>query len=83
MTPAERIEQLEGAIRKHRDYRGDDRCWMDDDELYSILPEGYHPPERDSAVELHHCERFISCRHNPQTIYLSPEREIRTVESHH
>lgn len=33
------IAKLEAAIRKHRDARGHNRCWLDDQELYSVLPE--------------------------------------------
>lgn len=75
-----RINELENAIRKHRDYRSDDRCWMDDEELYKILPEGYTPPEREVAVELSMCEKFISCRRNPKTVYISPQREIERLQ---
>lgn len=71
---------LQTAIRKHRDFRGDSRCWMDDEELYAVLPEGYTPPERDSAVELKNCERFIASRQNPKTEYVSPEREIERLK---
>lgn len=73
--------KLAEAIRKHRDQRGDDRCWMDDEELYRSLPEGYTPPARDSAVELKNCERYIACRHNPATEYVSPEREIEVLRA--
>jgi hypothetical protein len=76
-----RVLELEAAIRKHRDQRGDDRCWMDDEELYKVLPEGYNPPERDSAVELANCQKFIACRHNPGTKYVSPEREIERLRA--
>ncbi len=72
-------EIYEQAIRKHRDQRGDDRCWLDDEELYKTLPEGYEPPKRDSAVELELCKKFISCRHNPKTEYVSPQREIERL----
>lgn len=73
-------EMFRAAIRKHRDYRGDHRCWMDDEELYKVLPEGYTPPARDSAVEIKNCERFISCRQNPATVYVSPETRIEELE---
>lgn len=76
-----RLETVEAAIRKHRDFRGDDRCWMDDEELYKVLPEGYTPPERDSAVELKMCEQYIKCRHNPGTIYVSPQERINELEA--
>jgi len=36
----EEIETLRNAIRLHRDERGNDRCWLDDERLYSVLPEG-------------------------------------------
>lgn len=75
------IKLLQDAIRKHRDQRGDDRCWLDDEELYKVLPEGYNPPERDSTVELKNCEKYIACRHNPGTTYLSPEREIERLKA--
>ena len=34
------ISNLREAIRKHRDQKGHDRCRLDDDELYAVLPEG-------------------------------------------
>ena len=74
------IEKLFSAIRKHRDQRGDDRCWLDDEELYKVLPEGYEPPVRDSCVQLELCKKFIECRHNPSTIYISPQRRIEELE---
>lgn len=67
------IDRLEKAIRKHRDYRGDDRCWLDDRELYAALPEGYTPRKEDVAVELERCQQFIRCRHDPETVYVSPQ----------
>jgi hypothetical protein len=76
-----RVKELEEAIRRHRDQRGDDRCWMDDEALYAALPEGYTPPPRDSAVELAMCEKFIACRHNPATEYVSPQRRIDELEA--
>lgn len=73
---AARIEVLEAAIRAHRDVRGDDRCWRDDEALYGVLPEGYTPPERDTAVELENCKRYIASRQHPQTSYVSPDVTI-------
>ena len=74
-----RVDELEAAIRKHRDQRGDDRCWLDDEELYKVLPEGYNTPSRDTAVELDNCRKFIECRGNPGTEYISPERSIEEL----
>jgi hypothetical protein len=80
MNDKEELERLRDAVRKHRDQRGDDRCWMDDEELYKVLPEGYVPPERDTSVELEHCKQYIACRRNPATTYISPERRIEELE---
>lgn len=76
-----RIRELEDAIRAHRDARGDDRCWLDDETLYRVLPEGYQPPSRDTAVELDRCRQFIACRRHPATEYVSPEREIERLRA--
>lgn len=81
-TLKSRIAELEAAIRSHRDQRGDDRCWMDDETLYTVLPEGYTPPVRDSSVELERCQKYITCRHNPATEYVSPQRRIEELEGH-
>lgn len=72
--------RLQESIRTHRDQRGDDRCWMDDEQLYAVLPEGYTPPERDTAVELERCQQYIACRRNPRTVYVSPQRRIDELE---
>ena len=78
-----RVNELEAAIRKHRDERGDDRCWMDDLELYDHLPEGVGnadlrlaPPEEQLA----NCRKFVECRHHG-TEYRSPEREIEQLRA--
>ncbi len=72
---------LQQAVRAHRDARGDDRCWLDDESLYKALPEGYEPPARDTTVELKRCERFILNRHNPAMVYVSPQRRIEELEA--
>lgn len=71
MNPQARIDQLEAAIRKHRDQRGDDRCWLDDLELYAVLPEG--PPTHEAMALppreqfLANCARFHESRQAPGT----------------
>ena len=72
--------RLASAIRKHRDQRGDDRCWQDDHEMYAVLPEGFTPPATDTAVELENCKRYIECRHGG-TEYVSPQRRIEELEA--
>lgn len=70
MTTADRVVQLETAIRRHRDARGDDRCWLDDTELYETLGEPLEPgagelPPR--AAFLENCERYWECRRSRLT----------------
>lgn len=72
------IERLQGAIRKHRDMRGDDRCYLDDAELYGVLPEGDTRPAIDSQVTLGNCIEFIKCRQQGRK-YVSPQREIERL----
>jgi hypothetical protein len=80
-----RILELENAIRKHRDQRGDDRCWMDDNDLYSVLPEGKdnHDTRLPPAdVMLENCKRFIRCRHNPsEEPYMSDLERIGRLQA--
>lgn len=65
-TLTEEIERLRSAIRNHRDQQGDDRCFMDDEALYEVLPEGlggqYDRRVGDQAAMLQNCARFIACR---------------------
>ncbi len=66
---ADRVEALEQAIRKHRDERGDDRCWLDDSNLYLALDDGAEfaevttlPPKCDFLMS---CARFWEQRQRP------------------
>ncbi len=72
---------LEAAIRRHRNERGDDRCWRDDEVLYAALPDGHMPQEYEVAVEIENCLRYIACRRNPATVYVSPQREIERLRA--
>lgn len=59
----EYCERLEAAIRKHRDEKGDHRCWLADGELYAVLGEGDGddslPPRREF---LENCARYYDKR---------------------
>lgn len=74
-----RVWRLEQGIRAHRDARGDDRCWRDDEALYQLLPEGFTAEVLDSSVELERCRQFIQSRQNPRTVYVSPQRRIEAL----
>lgn len=76
-----KVSFYENAIRKHRDQRGDDRCWLDDCLLYSSLPEGYTAPTQDTYIELENCKKYLATRCNPNTVYISPQRRIETLEA--
>ena len=76
------ILRLRMGIRQHRDQRLDDRCWMDDFELYEILPEGLEPSYVDlrllpKEVMMANCDRFTTCR----TLAATPEEAITTYRN--
>jgi hypothetical protein len=55
------VDQLKAAIRHHRDQRRDERCWLDDMELYKVLGEPVDAadlalPPRDEFLES--CRRY-------------------------
>lgn len=77
---AKLIELYEAAIRKHRDYQGDDRCYEDDYELYKTLPEGFIPPSRAVGIDLNLCAQYQRCRQDPKVEYVSPQIEIKRLK---
>lgn len=62
-----RIQELENGIRLHRDERGTNRCWLDDNRLYSLLAGESEAvtvlPEKHLFIK--NCERFYDSRQNP------------------
>jgi hypothetical protein len=70
------VDRLKGAIRKHRDAHGDDRCWIDDLELYRIIGDGDVDPSSlklPSKCEfLESCSRFWSQRQHPADRSIDP-----------
>lgn len=65
-----RVWELESAIKKHRDAKGDDRCWLDDYDLYSVLHDNLVetdlrlPPQAEFMAN---CRRFHFCRSIAET----------------
>jgi hypothetical protein len=59
-----RVSQLEAAIRTHRDQHADDRCWLDDQELYKVLNDGNLGDNRVGNKEemLKNCSRYLDKR---------------------
>lgn len=80
LDAADRCEELEAAIRKHMNMRGDDRCYIDDHELYTVLPEGDTRPENEIAVTIENCQSYIDCRQQGRE-YVSPQRRIEELEA--
>jgi chromosome segregation ATPase len=69
-TKVDEITRLQVAIREHRDQKGDNRCWLDDFNLYKVLPEG---PSYDSSLPpkcefLESCSRFWEQRQLPDAM---------------
>ena len=77
----DRASKLEAAIRKHRDQKGDDRCFLDDFELYAVLGEPMPDPQYCPPEEmLENCKRFIQSRQGAGE-YISSQRRIEKLES--
>jgi hypothetical protein len=55
---------LRNAIRKHRDQKDDDNCWLDDFELYGLLPEQIkcNPDLPNKELMMYNCSRYYECR---------------------
>lgn len=63
----QRVAELEAAIKKHKAQKQDDRCWLDDLELYAVLgesvPEDLSLPPKECF--LHSCEKYWNFRQKP------------------
>lgn len=77
------VLELRSAVRKHRDEKGHDRCWLDDMELYKALPEGVAdvnlqlPPEKEFLAN---CKRFYDSRKDPNESFLKQiEQSLENV----
>jgi hypothetical protein len=56
---------LRNGIRKHRDQKGDENCWLDDQfYLYGLLPEKINadPQLPDKDLMMLNCSRYYDCR---------------------
>lgn len=64
------ILRLRTGIREHRDAQGHDRCWLDDIDLYNLLPEKLPAdtklPEREEFLT--NCNKFYENRQCPYKI---------------
>jgi len=58
-----KLDELVNAVKRHHDQHGDDRCWLDDEELY--LAFGLLPGDRRVGSKeemLANCKRFVERR---------------------
>ncbi len=62
-----RINELETAIKTHRSQKLDDRCWLDDQELYKVLNDGDLGDNSTPPMEkmLNNCRLYLEKRCNP------------------
>jgi hypothetical protein len=62
-------DKLKAAIRKHRDQKSDDRCWLDDVNLYRVLGgqewDDYRSDLPPKCEFLESCARFWEQRQRP------------------
>ncbi len=72
------ILRLRNAIRYHRDQKGDDRCWLDDDWLWSLLPGGAEPPKTLPSYEemMSRCGAFYRDRRADQADLIPVDAQI-------
>ena len=62
MTADEEVVKLRAAIQTHCSQKADDRCWMDDQQLYAAAGLVGDNTISDPAAMLENCKRFIACR---------------------
>ena len=77
------IHKLKSAITKHHAQKADDRCWLDDDDLY--LAAGLPIVDRrvgDKAAMLENCKRFVNgrCDGGGWKSYAELERENKELK---
>ena len=59
------VQKLRDGIRTHRDQKGDDNCFLDDQMyLYGLLPEkiGAYPELPNKDLMMLNCSRYYECR---------------------
>lgn len=76
--------KLKDAIRNHRDQKSDDRCWLDDQELYKVLGDGNLGDNcvGDKDQMLKNCERYLinRCQGGKWATYAELEEKVTELE---
>ena len=83
MDLASKVQGLRDAIRKHRDERGHDRCWLDDQALYQALPEATPGdlalPPKDEFIA--NCHRYWEHRQDPSVAFIRQDQVDKAREA--
>jgi len=70
--------KLYDAVKKHHDQKGDDRCWIDDVELYTAAGLDSGNTALPSLPEfIGNCVRYHQSRQSPFDKYLTVEQQIQ------
>jgi hypothetical protein len=75
------VRRLRDGIRRHRDEKGHDRCWLDDQRLYSLLsnepPADFNLPDKESFLEncaLYWINRSINGKGDDRLVVPTPDK---------
>lgn len=79
----EEVRRMKAAVVKHHSQKADDRCWLDDDELYAAF--GLPPADfavGDKKAMLSNCERFLDkrCTGGTWPTYAELEQTIENLK---
>ena len=74
------IVKMRKALRYHRDQKGDDRCWLDDDLLYELMPETPPSTLLPSPAFMERCQRFHEARQCPEQVVNNASCTLDTDE---
>lgn len=73
-------DMLTSAIENHKNQKGDDRCWLDDAELYAAAGlKGANTALPPLEEFISNCKRFHASRQNPEHKYVTVEELIEAA----
>ena len=77
-------QKLENAINHHRKQKSDDRCWLDDLELYAVLGDDVLPDNSLPCKEkfLNNCSRYYDnrCKDGNWESYQELEEKLNKIK---
>lgn len=63
-----KVQALRDAIREHKDEKGHDRCWLDDQKLPEASPGDLELPPREEFIQ--NCHRYWEHRQDPSATFI-------------